>query len=211
MFNYNEQTFVNLKFKMLDLFRTVKADKEIKSSAKNVIDVTLSNILSQDRTKLDVSDNVKEIYIMDIHLNTSEVPAKFIDSLNKYINFQILFRLHFNYKIKYVISLKVFQEEKIKVLKTFESEWKKAAKQDMPITTKLENVYKLMVTNVAGYSFRQEETFEKYADRMTAIKKQKADIEKIIKMRDAERQPNKKIELNDRVRQMKKDLKMLEN
>ncbi len=211
MFNYNEQTFVNLKFKMLDLFRTIKADKEIKTSAKNVIDVTLSNTLSQDRTTLDASVNVKEIYIMDIHLNTSEVPTKFLEALNKFINFQILFRLHFNYEIKYVIALKVLQEEKIKVLKTFESDWKKVAKQDMPITSKLENVYKLMVTNVAGYSFRQEETFEQYADRMSVIKNQKAYIEKLIKMRDAERQPNKKIELNDRVRQMKKDLQMLEN
>lgn len=210
MFNYSEQTFVNLKFKMLDLFRTIKADKEIKTSAKNVIDVMLSNTLSPERTKLDASDNVKEIYVMDMHLNTSEVPINFIEALNKFINFQILFRLHFNYEIKYVISLKVFQEEKIKVLKTFESEWQEPFKQELPLTTKLEKVYKLMVTNVAGYSFRQEEIFEQYADRMTAIKKQNTEIEKLLKMRDAERQPNKKIELNDKVRQMKKDLQRLE-
>ena len=211
MFNYSEQTFVNLKFKMLDLFRTIKADKEIKTSAKNVIDVILSNTLSPERTKLDASDNVKEIYVMDMHLNTSEVPINFIEALNKFINFQILFRLHFNYEIKYVISLKVFQEEKIKVLKTFESEWQEHFKQELPLTTKLEKVYKLMVTNVAGYSFRQEEIFEQYADRMTAIKKQKAEIEKLIKMRDAERQPNKKIELNDKILQMKKDLQRMES
>ncbi len=211
MFNYSEQTFVNLKFKMLDLFRTIKADKEIKTSAKNVIDVMLSNTLSPERTKLDASDNVKEIYVMDMHLNTSEVPINFIEALNKFINFQILFRLHFNYEIKYVISLKVFQEEKIKVLKTFESEWQEPFKQELPLTTKLEKVYKLMVTNVAGYSFRQEEIFEQYADRMTAIKKQKAEIEKLIKMRDAERQPNKKIELNDKVKEMKKDLQRMES
>ncbi len=211
MFNYSEQTFVNLKFKMLDLFRTIKADKEIKTSAKNVIDVMLSNTLSPERTKLDASDNVKEIYVMDMHLNTSEVPINFIEALNKFINFQILFRLHFNYEIKYVISLKVFQEEKIKVLKTFESEWQGPFKQELPLTTKLEKVYKLMVTNVAGYSFRQEEIFEQYADRMTAIKKQKAEIEKLIKMRDAERQPNKKIELNDKVKEMKKDLQRMES
>lgn len=137
--------------------------------------------------------------------------TKFIEALNKFINFQILFRLHFNYEIKYVISLKVFQEEKIKVLKTFESEWQEPFKQELPLTTKLENVYKLIVKNVAGYAFCQNETFEQYADRMTAIKKQKADIGKLIKMRDAERQPNKKIELNDKVRQMKKDLQRLES
>ncbi len=211
MFNYSEQTFVNLKFKMLDLLRTIKADKEIKTSAKNVIVVTLSNTLSQDRTKLDASDNVKEIYIMDLELNTREVPAKFIDALNKYINFQLLFRLHYKDEIKYVISLKVFCEDKMKILKTFESDWRQEEKQELPLTTKLETIFKAIVSSVTKYAFCQNETFEQYADRMTAIKKQKAEIEKLIKMRDVERQPNKKIELNDKVRQMKKDLQKMEN
>lgn len=210
MFNYNEQTFVNLKFKMLDLFRTVKADKEIKSSAKNVIDVTLSNILSQDRTKLDASDNAKEIYVMDIHLNTSEVPAKFIDSLNKYINFQILFRLHFNYEIKYVISLKVFQEEKIKVLKTFESEWQQENKQDMPLTTKLENLFKAMVGYITNYTFKQDESFEEYTQRLAEIKKLKSEIAKQTRMMNAEKQPNIKMSINDTIKKMKKELQEME-
>ena len=211
MFKYNEQTFVNLKLKMLDLYRTIKADKEIKADAKNVLNVTLANTLSPERTKLDASDNVKEIYVIDIVLNSTNMPTKFIDALNKFINFQILFRLHYNYKIKYAISLKVFQDEKIKVLKNFESDWIKDDKQEMPITTKLENVFKLMVTNVAGYAFRKEESFQEFAQRVTLINNLHNKIEKQTKLMNSEKQPNKKIELNDTIRQMKKDLQRLES
>lgn len=210
MFNYSKQTFVNIDLKMLALFRTIKADKEIKLDAQKVSKVTLTNTLSTERTKLEASDNVKEIYIMDLELNSKEVPAKFIDALNKYINFQLLFRLHYKTEIKYVISLKVFCEDKMKILKIFESDWRQEEKQELPLTIKLETIFKAMVSSVTKYAFCQNETFEQYADRMTAIKKQKTDIEKLIKMRDAERQPNKKIELNDKVRQMKKDLQKLE-
>lgn len=210
MFNYSEKTQANINLKMLELFRTIKADKETKANAKNVLSVKLTNTLSPERTNMEASNSVNEIYVMDIELNTSEVPTKFIDALNKYINFQILFRLHYKGEIKYMISLKVFGEDKIKVLKTFESEWQQENKQEMPITTKLENVFKSMVAYIAGYNFKQDETFEQYTDRMSAIKKQKTEIEKLTKTRDAEKQPNIKMSINDKIKQLKRELQELE-
>ena len=46
MFNYSEKTKVDIKFKMLDLFKTIKADKNVKADASNVVSVILSNTLS---------------------------------------------------------------------------------------------------------------------------------------------------------------------
>ena len=57
-----------MQFKMLELFRTIKADKVVKADAGNVTKVTLSNVLSPDRTNMESSDNVKEIYVFDIEL-----------------------------------------------------------------------------------------------------------------------------------------------
>lgn len=210
MFIYNEKTVANITFKMLELFRTIKADKEIKANAKNVLSVKLSNTLSPERTNLEASESVKEIYVMDIELNTSEVPTKFIEALNKYINFQILFRLHYKQEIKYNTSLKVFADEKVKILKTFESEWKAESKRDMPLTTKLENVFKAMVADISHYNFRQDESFEEYANRLAEIKKLNGDIDKQTRMMNAEKQPNIKMSLNDKIKEMKKELQRLE-
>lgn len=211
MFKFSEKTQVNIQFKMLELFRTIKADKVVKADAGNVTKVTLSNVLSPDRTNMESSDNVKEIYVFDIELNSNKIPEKFIEALNKSINFQTLLTLRYNDKVKYIIAVKIIDDEKIKILKTFESDWQEEQLDDMPSSVKLENIYKQMIAKLTLYPFRLDEDSKQYVDRMSAIKKQKSEIEKQTKIMNAEKQPNIKIKLNDEIKQMKKELQDLEN
>ena len=195
---------------MLELFRTIKADKVVKADAGNVTKVTLSNVLSPDRTNMESSDDVKEIYVFDLELNSNKVPEKFIEALNKSINFQTLLTLRYNDKVKYIIAVKIIDDEKIKILKIFESDWQEETLDDMPSSVKLENIYKQMITKLTLYPFKTSEDFKQYVDRMSAIKKQKSEIEKQTKIMNAEKQPNIKMKLNDEIKQMKKELQELE-
>lgn len=210
MFNYSEKTKVDIKFKMLDLFKTIKADKSVKTDASNVVSVVLSNTLSPERTNLEASENVKEIYVIDIILNSKRVPEIFVNAFNRFIEFQTLFRLHFQDEIKYIGSIKTFSDEKMKILKTFESDWKKEEKFEFPFTTKLENVFKEMLKYVVGYAFRQDESFENYVKRLDEIKKLKSEIDKQTRLMIAEKQPNIKMALNDKIKEIKKNLQELE-
>ena len=210
MFRFSEKTQVNIQFKMLELFRTIKADKVVKADAGNVTKVTLSNVLSPDRTNMESSDDVKEIYVFDLELNSNRVPEKFIEALNKSINFQTLLTLKYNEKVKYIIAVKIIDDEKIKILRTFESDWQEEELEDMPSSVKLENIYKQMIAKLTLYPFRTSEDFKQYVDRMSAIKKQKSEIEKQTKIMNAEKQPNIKMKLNDEIKQMKKELQELE-
>ncbi len=210
MFRFSEKTQVNIQFKMLELFRTIKADKVVKADAGIVTKVTLSNVLSPDRTNMESSDNVKEIYVFDIELNSNKVPEKFIEALNKSINFQTLLTLKYNDKVKYIIAVKIIDDEKIKILKTFESDWQEETLDDMPSSVKLENIYKQMIAKLTLYPFRTSEDFKQYVDRMSEIKKQKNEIERQTKIMNAEKQPNIKMKLNDEIKQMKKELQELE-
>ena len=210
MFNYSEKTKVDIKFKMLDLFKTIKADKSVKTGAGNIVSVILSNTLSPEKTNLEASENVKEIYVIDIILNSKRVPEIFVNAFNRFIEFQTLFRLHFQDEIKYIGSIKTFSDEKMKILKTFESDWKKEEKFDFPFTTKLENVFKEMLKYVVGYSFRQDESFENYTKRLDEIKKLKSEIDKQTRLMTAEKQPNIKMALNDKIKEMKRNLQELE-
>ncbi|HIV01760.1 MAG TPA: DUF4391 domain-containing protein [Candidatus Caccopulliclostridium gallistercoris] len=210
MFRFSEKTQVNIQFKMLELFRTIKADKVVKADAGNVTKVTLSNVLSPDRTNMESSDNVKEIYVFDIELNSNKIPEKFIEALNKSINFQTLLTLKYNEKVKYIIAVKIIDDEKIEILRTFESDWQEEELEDMPSSVKLENIYKQMIAKLTLYPFRIDEDFKQYVDRMSAIKKQKSEIEKQTKIMNAEKQPNIKMKLNDEIKQMKKELQELE-
>lgn len=210
MFKFSEKTQVNMQFKMLELFRTIKADKVVKADAGNVTKVTLTNVLSPDRTNMESSDNVKEIYVFDIELNSNKVPEKFLESLNKSINFQTLLTLRYNDKVKYIIAVKIIDDEKIKILKTFESDWQEETLDEMPSSVKLENIYKQMIAKLTLYPFKTSEDFKQYVERMSAIKKQKSEIERQLKIMNAEKQPNIKMKLNDEIKQMKKELQQLE-
>ena len=210
MFNYTDKTIANIQFKMLELFRTIKADKIIKQDASNVVSVKLTNILSPERTNLDESELVKEIYIFEINLNSSKVPEKFLDALNKSINFQTLFKIKYAEKNKYIISIKTIEDEKLKVLKTFETDWQTANLQPFPITSKLENVFKAMVFAVTTQAFRQDESFTEYISRIESIRKLKSEIDKQTKTMNNEKQPNIKMAMNDKIKQMKKQLQELE-
>ncbi len=211
MFNYSEKTKVDLKFKISDLFKTIKADKLVKADAKNIISVILTNTLSPERTNLEASDNVKEIYVFDINLNSNKVPEQFIEALNRGINLQTLFKLKYNNLVKYIISIKQVNEDRMKVLKIFETDWLREEKQDFPITTKLEAVFKEMLRFVTGYRFRPDEDFESYTNRLATIKKLHSEIEKQTRIMNAEKQPNIRMKLNDELKQLKKQLQMLED
>lgn len=209
MFNFSDKTQANITFKMLELFRTLKADKQVKTDASNIAEVKLANILSPDRTFMEASDQVKEIYIIELTLTSKSVPAMFIDLFNKYIEFQTLFKLIYGTQVKYISSIKQFADEKMKILKTFESDWQTETTQDFLITNKLENVFKTIITNITGVSFRQDEAYSNYISRLEAIKKLKSEIEKQTKTMNNEKQPNLRMALNDKIKQVKKELIIL--
>lgn len=211
MFIYPEKTEVNIQFKMLELFRTIKADKLVKNDATIVNKVILSNILSKDRTNLEESEFVKEIYVIDLYLTTKKVPSLFLDTLNKSINLQVLFRLHYNDSVKYIISIKLYDEEKLKILKVFESDWQEDLKEEMPKTIKLESLFKCMIAKITTYPFKTEENFNQYVERYAIIVKMQNEIDKLIKKRDAEKQPNLKMRLNDEIREKRKELLQFKN
>lgn len=210
MFNYSKNTEVNMLFKVNELLKTIKADKAIKVDSANIAMVKLSNTLSAENTRLEGSDDIKEIYVIDIDLKTKQVPNLFIQAFNKYISFQTLFRIHFGQEIKYFISLKTFEEDNVKVLKLFESDWLNQKKLELPITLKLETLFKEMVAFVSGCKFRQDESFEDYAFRLESIRKLNAEIEKQTKTMNSEKQPNLRMAMNDKIKQMKKQLQELE-
>lgn len=207
MFNYSEKTFVGMEFKKNDLLKMLKADKKIKSEFSSVESVRLTNIISPERTLLEASRQVKEIYVIEIVLNSKSIPMLFVDTFNKYIEFQTLLVLRFKNEVKYISSLKLFTEDKMKVMKTFESEWQKEEKVEFPITNKLKNVFKEMISKITNIHFLEEENFQEYVSRFEIIKKLKQEIEKQTKLMHAEKQPNLRMALNDKIKTMKKELK----
>ena len=210
MFNYGERTAVDVPFKLKELLQTLKANKQVKDDAKIIEEIKLSHTLSEEATGLESSDNVQEIYVIDLVLNAKQVPNQFISAFNGYIEFQTLFRVHFKDEVNYLVSLKEFNEEKMKIVASYESGWKASTKFELPITTKLDKIFNAIVAQVVGVEFRENETFLAYSERQVEIAKQYREIEKLTKTMNNEKQPNLKMALNDEIKEMKKQLQKLE-
>lgn len=206
MFNYPDKTNVNKQITLKELFKTFKYDKELKLNASSIDSICLSNVLSKKTTNLNESENVKEIYIIDIVLKENIVPTKFITAFNKNIALQTLFRTYFKDNVKYITSIKTFEDEKINILQNFESDWIQKLNNNFPNTTKLENVFKEIIKKVSGCKFKENETLNEFSHRFNQIKKLKSEILKLTKQVNAEKQPNLKMELNDNLKQLKKEL-----
>ena len=211
MFIYNEKVLVNKPFKLNELLKLVKANKDIKTDASVIAGINLSHVLSPNTTNLENSENVKEIYIITLELKEKRLPTAFLDLFDKQIMFQTLFKMCYNDSVVYRASLKEFNEdETMKILKTYQTEWQEELKQEFPTTSKLENVYKKIISNITSHEFKQDESFKNYVLRLDQIKKQRAEIDKITRMMLAEKQPNIKMELNDKIKKLKNELKELE-
>ena len=212
MFVYGEKVVVNRPLKLTDLFKHIKANKDIKNDASVIGGIKLSHVISPATTNLEASENVKEIYVITVDLKEKVIPSEFLDVFDKQILFQTLFKICYNDNIVYRASLKEFNEDgTMKILKTFQTDWQEELKQDFPITSKLENVYKTIISNITSYQFKTGEEFKDYVLRLDLIKKQRAEIDKLTRMMHAEKQPNIKMELNDKIKLLKKEMQALNN
>lgn len=80
-----------------------------------------------------------------------------------------------------------------------------------PTTTKLATVFKSAIEYITGCRFRQDESYEEYIERLSEIKKYNIEIERLTRLMNAEKQPNLKMELNDKIKEVKKKLKRMES
>ena len=210
MFNYSEKTRTNKEFKLKEILKIINASKEIKQDASNVKRLCLSHVLSPATTNMDPCDEVKEIYIIDVELTDQRIPKDFIIEFDKQIFFQTLFRVRYNKFIAYVMSLKSFDEEGMKVLKTKATEWQEEEKTDMVLTNKLKVVCYKLIESVYKHKIVGEETICQYNTRISRIQKLTVQIEKQTKAMNAEKQPNIRMAMNDEIKKLKRELKEID-
>lgn len=211
MYKFNDKTLVDKQFKLNELFKLTKADKGTKFEANNSISsITLTRVLSQNTTFLEPSDYVKEIYIFQVELFSKQVPYQFIGLLDRQVRFQTLFIFVHKNEFLYYTSIKNFEGEVIKITKTFETNWIEELKKDFPITNKLEEVYKDIVSTISGYRIVKDESYLDYTNRYIEINKLKKEIQRLTKQMYAEKQPNTKMAINSQIKELKRELEQLE-
>lgn len=213
MFDLSSKTQVNRKFRLTELYKMMAADKDVKTDAKSIISVVLSNVISQDTMNLSSTGTVQEIYIFDIELENKNIPTLFISSLDKAINLHTVFILHCeNEQILYG-CFKERTEKGVKLGKYYKTDWTtETAPISLPLNvTSIDDIYTALIDVLIPIEANAGEQTSDFVARFDKINKLKSEIERKQKQVDNERQSKRRFELNDELKKLKNELKSLEN
>ena len=209
MFQFSSNTKVEQKFKMNDLYKMLKIDKELKAKCHNITSVQMTNALSERTTGLKPSAEVNEIYIMRIDLSDENVPIDFVKALDKFIRFQVVYEVWHESKMKYMVDFKTITDEKVQQTRFFETTWQEQVIEEMPLVGDLTELFKAMLTKVASLEFRPKENIKEWLLRYAEIEKCQKEFAKYEKLANNEPQPKKKFEYNEKLRQIYEELRGL--
>ena len=209
MFELSTKTQVDKRFKMTELYKLIAASKEVKADAANINSVTLTNVLNCDTMNLPFGNNVKEIYIFEIELSEKTIPVLFISALDKAINFHTVFILRHYTEAMLYGAYKEYGEKNIKVGKYYSTEWVVERLIKLPLNvSSLDDIYTAIIDELISITARPQESTQAFVVRYDEILRLQKEIAKLQKLVDNEKQPKKRFELNDKLKQLKKELKV---
>ena len=209
MYEFSSKTKVAQKFKLSELLKMIHADKELKQEANSTESVQMTNAISQATTGLVPSEEVNEIYIIEILLKNEVVPHNFIKALDKTIRLQVLYKIVSGGKVKWMSGPKAITDDKLSQTRHFETEWIEEEAKELPLVSSLTELYKAILVQLTNLQFRTGEKIKQWEQRYTELEHLKKDFEKIEKLMNAEAQPKKKFAYNEKLREIYEKIKEL--
>lgn len=208
MFNFSSKTVVNKEFKLLDILKQIKADKDVKADAMKIDSIMISNIINARNLNSIEDDVFKEIYIFKIKLNRKEIPMQFIEALDKSIRFHTYFVFEYQ-ELEY--TMMCFKEigKTVKLNKYFYHDFSESKIIDIPMINTVCDVYKVLYSYEVNLPYKDSETSTEFLNRSNIIKKLQYQISQTEKAIVHEVQPKKKFEYHTRLQQYKKELEQL--
>ena len=162
--------------------------------------ITIVNEIAPNKVNIPAGEDVKSFFVLLVSLKKKEYDEKTIATLSKLIPQNILFVLEYENESRLAIY-------HIKVMQT---EWKPTENQrielqGLNLDTVWENIVKSLECGVWNEELSLDENIALH-NKQEQLKKQ---IEKLEKQARAERQPKKKFELVQRIRELKKEWEKL--
>ena len=166
--------------------------------------------LSPETTNLAAKPEVPEIQVFSITLKANQLDEAVLRCIDKAINFPIFFEISFEDRVKAVAAFKRPSEadpDKWVVGEYFESDWQQSNKREsLPVVLDLLRLYEQMLRRLMPYPVRIGESLKDYAERIGEIRICKGYCQKLEKQLEKEKQFNRKVEINAKLREAKNNL-----
>ena len=182
--------------------KAIYAKFQMNTAAKEKIDadiskITIVNEITPDKVNILAGEEVKSFFVLLVSLKKKDYDEKNIATLSKLIPQNILFILECGGESKLAIYH----------TKVMQTEWKQSDEQQIELKgLNLDTVWENVVIAVGGVSLEEGNTLDEAIEINERMQKLEKEIAKLEKQARAEKQPKKKFELVQQIKQLKNKL-----
>lgn len=215
MFAYPAKAAFNRVLPKTKIYANAKLPKTIKDKfVSHISEIVWKYKLSPDTANLPARDSFTEIEIFEIKLKEPELGTEVLGIIDKAIPYPIFFRLSYEGRVKGVAAFKrpAADGSDIWVIEEyFETEWSDvtAPAMSLPVVLDLKALYEQMLFAYIDLPPRTGEALEALVERVRQIRKYSRELRALEAKMNSERQFNRKVELNAKVREIQGMLNLL--
>lgn len=215
LFEYPKGAMFGKLLPKVKIYKHARANTRVqKLFVKQVDRIVWQYKLAPETINLDSTNVVSEIQIFHLHLRAVKYSDEVLRTIDRAIPFPVIFELLHGGKIKTVAAYKRPSEsDKVKwvVSEYLSGAWKSENSQRKPLprALNLENLYDGILTALLPERLGGAESIAKRIERIELIRSKQRDIQRIKAQLGRERQFNKQIAINAKLRKVTEELKRL--
>lgn len=210
MLDLAKSTEFNKRIPKQKFYENMDVTSELKKKfAEQIRIIYWKNKIASTTINLEKGRNIAEIEVFELKLNTMQFDENILLQIDKGIPYHILFLLEYEGKYQAWIGYKEIDDKKIRVSQYYHTQW--LDEKSLPCKMEgldMDSVYENFVRQIAGDELKSNEKTDLKEDIEKAQEQKK--IEKQIKSLQTkirkEKQFNRKIELNNELKKLKKQL-----
>jgi hypothetical protein len=215
MLNIPDRALYNRRIPKNKFYKQIGVDTKLERKFIDEIEQIIWKYkLSKDTVNLEPTKEIEEIQIFEIILKRKHISIEVLENIDRVIPYPILFILKYESDIKLVIAHKErnkIDPNKMVVHSYYQTEWMKENQIQMDVLNglNLKDVYENILKQLLPIESTFEDNIEeliKLSEEQEKLKKEISRLEKRIKR---EKQFNRKVELNLKLKKKKKELEEL--
>ena len=157
-----------------------------------------------------------EIQVFEVIQKVPVLKENVLRCIDNAISFPIFFELQYEDRVQGKAAYKRPSEADSKkwvVDLYFETAWKPqgAKRKALPVALDMGSLYQQMLQSHISLPVREDETLRQQVERLGEIRLKQIESEKLEKRLGREKQYNRKVELNSQVRELKQEIKRLQD
>ncbi|PTQ55831.1 MAG: Methyl-accepting chemotaxis protein [Candidatus Carbobacillus altaicus] len=217
MFQLPSSTLVNRKIPKNKFYEKLKANHHLRELFTDQVEsIIWKHKLSKDTIRLEPKENVEEIQVFEVYLKKKSYSFDLLRSIDKAIPYPILYVLMYGDQVKLAIAYKERNQidgNRSVVRSYHETDWQPVESIELDILQgmDLKAVYENIIRQLLPIKMKPEMELSAVLERQSQIDKLMRECERLESKLRAEKQFNRKVELNMELQRKKKELNQLLN